>query len=287
MPAEGMNVMWDVGLKNFIRSVPALTDLIRGYRTGKMKSAQLNEINESLGLYNEFMSGAKQFEFDHELSATYTRANVNKNWSDKTIEGVESFGQSFAEFTLMVGGVKPLTAMFQTAHVQGVFKTMAKVANGGRQNSAYKKMVRELGFSDGMAEQIYEHMRKHATKDGLMNFKKWDIEIKNLFLDGVKNRTDSLVQMQRLGDKLAWVAGDNMIKDTVMGKLALELKQFVFTAYVKQLGRAVNRADIHIVGLIASQMAVLTMAYSAMQHVNFAANQDKLDKSISPDKIVT
>jgi len=72
-----------------------------------------------------------------------------------------------------------------------------------------------------------------------------------------------------------------------MGKLALELKQFVFTAYVKQLGRAVNRADIHIVGLIASQMAVLTMAYSAKQHVNFAGNQEKLDKAMSPEKIVT
>jgi len=265
--------------------MPMMRHLIDGYRNGKLNNAQLNEITESLGLYNEFMSGAKIFEFDHELSASHMKIDGDKNIIDK----VEGAGQAFAEFTLMMGGVKPLTAIFQTAHVQGVFKRMAKVAEGGKQTTAYKKMVNELGISPQMAERVYDNIRKHSSTDGLMNFKKWDIETKNVFLDGVKNRTDTLVQMQRLGDKMSWVSGnsDYMLKDTVLGKLGMELKQFVMTAYVKQLGRAVNRSDMHMIGLISSQISVLTLAYIAKQQINFAGNPEKLKKAMEPERIVT
>ena len=283
MPAEGMNVVWDSGIRNMLSASKALGDLLSAYKNGKLTRPDLIEINESLGLYDEFLSGAKIFEFDHELSAMHSTIDGSKTMVDK----IEGFGQGFSEFTLMMGGIKPLTAMFQTAHVQGVFKKMAKVAKGGKQNSSYKKMVRELGLSERMSARVYEQMNLHSA-DGLMNFKKWDVETKNIFLDGVKTRSDSLVQMQRLGDKMAWVNGDDdyMLKDTVFGKISMELKQFVLTAYTKQLGRAVNRADMHMVGLMASQMAVLTLSYITKQNYNYAGNQEKLDKALSTERIV-
>ena len=280
MPAEAMNVMWDQGLRSFIDAMPAVKSIMRAYKTGNIDTAQAKEIQESLGIYNEFLSGPKLYEHEHDYSAIV--GSHKKDFVGK----IESFGENFAEFTLMTGGIKPLTMIFQTAHVLGVFKKMKAVAKGGARTTTYNKMIKELGLSKNMEQAVYDSMNKYAD-DTLLNLGKWDPMTKEVFLVGVQRRTDSLVQMQRLGDQVSWVSeADYMFKDTIFGKIALELKQFVMTAYVKQLGRALNRKDKYMVGLIASQMTVLTLSYIAKQGVNYAGNQEKLNENLEIDKIV-
>lgn len=282
MPAEAMNVMWDVGMKSFIETVPSMKSLIRAYKNGTIDHAQTNEIQEALGMYDEFLSSPRLYEFDHE----YNAATDFTGKAGKVVDKLEKFGENFAEFTLMTGGIKPLTAWFQTAHVMGVFKKMRAVADGGQANTTYRKMVNELGLSKEMEESVYNNIRVNF-KDGKMNFDKWDTDTKNVFLVGVKRRTDTLVQMQRLGDKPAWVSEpDYMLKDTFIGKVTMELKQFVMTAYVKQLGRALNRKDQYMIGLIASQMTSLTLAYTAKQSLNYAGNPEKLERAMKTENII-
>lgn len=168
----------------------------------------------------------------------------------------------------------------------GVFKKMRSVAEGGTPDANYRKMIRELGLSKEMEAKVYDNIKTHYD-NGTMNFEKWDTDTKNVFLVGVKRRTDTLVQMQRLGDKAAWVSEqDYMFKDTFIGKVSMELKQFVMTAYVKQLGRALNRKDQYMIGLIASQMTALTLSYMMKQTINYAGNQEKLEKAMQPVNIV-
>jgi len=282
MPAEAMNVMWDQGLGSFIDSMPAMKSLLKAYRTGSIDNVQVREIQDSLGMYDEFLSSPRQYEFDHDFNA----ATNYTGKAGKAVDKIEAWGENFAEFTLMTGGIKPLTAWFQTAHIMGVFKKMRMVAEGGARDTNYKKMVGELGLSKDMEAKVYDNILKHYD-NGTMNFKNWDGDVQNVFLVGVKRRTDTLVQMQRLGDKPAWVSEqDYMFKDTFIGKVTMELKQFVMTAYVKQLGRALNRKDQYMIGLIASQMTALTLSYMMKQSLNYAGNPEKLKRSMQPENIV-
>ncbi len=283
MPAEAMNVMWDSGLKNMLETLPMMKSLLKAYKNGKIDNLQVREIQQSLGIYDEFLSGARLYEFEQDFSAV---RNANQGKLGKAVDKVEAFGEKFAEFTLMTGGIKPLTAWFQTAHVMGVFKKMTKVAQGGKKNTSYNKMIKELGLSQKMEENIYASIRD-KSKDGLMNFDSWDTDVKNVFLDGVKRRTDTLVQMQRLGDKASWVTSkDYMMKDTTIGKFVFELKQFVMTAYTKQLGRAVNRADMHMLGLVTAQMMALSLAYITKQGYNYSGDKEKMRENLTAENIV-
>lgn len=287
MPAEAMNVMWDVGMRNFLDSMPSIKTLLKAYKTGNIDDAQIKEIQDALGMYDEFLSSPRLYEFDHDFNAATNYQGKMDGFVGKAVDKLEAWGENFAEFTLMTGGIKPLTAWFQTAHVMGVMKKMREVADGKAPDVNYKKMIRELGLSDEMEISVYDNIKKHY-KDGTMNFDKWDDDTRNVFLLGLKRRTDTLVQMQRLGDKPAWVTGnaDYMFKDTFIGKVVMELKQFVMTAYVKQLGRALNRQDKYMIGLIASQMASLTLAYIGKQSFNYMGNQEKYDKAMRIENII-
>lgn len=285
MPAEAMNVAWDSGVRNMLDQIPSLKSLVRAYKSGKIDSEELQEIQDFLGVYDEFLSGSRMYEFEHDYSAL-TRNEVRAKQRRGTVDKIESFGENFAEFTIMTGGIKPLTAFFQTSHITGVFGKMRKAAGGRKVDNNYNKMINELGFSKNTEQAIYDQINKYASGN-LMNFKNWDADVRNMFLVGIKRRTDTLVQMQRLGDKPAWVSeADYMFKDTVAGKFAMELKQFVMTAYVKQLGRALNRKDMYIVGLVATQAMALSLSYIAKQAYNLQGNQEKLNENLSPEKIV-
>ncbi len=282
MPAEAMNVMWDVGMKSFIEAMPSMKSLLRAYKNGNIDDAQAKEIQDSLGMYDEFLSGPRMYEFDHDFDATTNYSGK----AGKAVDKIEAWGENFAEFTLMTGGIKPLTAWFQTAHIMGVFKKMRAVAEGGNADIKYKKMIKELGLSKEMEIRVYDNINKNFD-NGTMNFDSWEDDVKNVFLMGVKRRTDTLVQMQRLGDKPAWVSEqDYMFKDTFVGKVVMELKQFVITAYVKQLGRALNRKDQYMIGLIASQMTALTLAYIGKQSLNYSGNPEKLKRSLQTENII-
>lgn len=277
MPAEAMTVAYDVGIRNFIESFSSFKSVLKSYKDGKIDNKQLAELQEFTGIFNEFQSSPKLYELEHDFDA-----NIREG-SGKILPKVENFGQGFAEFTLMMGGIKPLTAFFQTAHALGVMKKIKAVADGGSPDAKYGKMINELGFNEKTLTDIYKNMTAFADKDA-MNFKNWDVETRNIFLDGLQRRTDTLVQAQRLGDKPAWVSEkDYMFKDTFIGKIAMELKTFVFTAYAKQLGYGVMRKDAHIAGIISAQIAALTVAYLAKTGLNYAGNQEAMDRALQPE----
>lgn len=286
MTGELGAVATDSGVKGVIQSIPTIRTLIKAYRTGNIDNASIKELQDSMGFLNEFMSGARLNEYNHEYNALMQGKGKGK------LDKLEHIGESFAEFTLMTGGVKLGSAMLQIAQLRGTLAKMSKVAKGGSKSTNYSKMINELGLSKDMEELVYEQIIKHS-KDDLLHFDKWDLEVKNRLMTGLRRRVDTLVQQQRLGDKPAWVSdlGKNgedgyMLKDTVFGKLAMELKTFAMTAYTKQLGRAISRADMYVATTIATQLALMSLAYIAKQQYNYAGNEDKLKKAMEPEAII-
>ena len=275
MAAEGASIAVDSGMKNMLKTMPEFARIMKAYSTGKLDDPFLKELQEETGMLTEFLSSPRAYELSHDYSP-----NGWDGFKKKAQDTVDSM----AEFTLMMGGIKPLSAMFRVAHAKGIFTKMKEVANGKKPSDTYIKMLNELGLSKESTEKVYGNILAYSDKNGkMMNFSDWDTETKNLFMDGVVRRSDTLIQQKRLGDTMAWVTGDHLLQSSALGKFLLELKTFSLVAYTKQLGRVVNRADLHTAMLVASWGAALSLSYMAKAHYNYAGNQEKLDRALEPD----
>lgn len=277
MMTEGIAVAWDQGFKNLITKVPYIKDLLKAYRTGKFDRKELEELQEFLGIFDEYISGAKVYEFNHEYSAiTPKRTKLDK------AENISNYG---SEFTLMTGGVKLGSAFYKAVQAVGTMQRLYKVAKTGKKNATYKKMIRELALSPASEQKLLDEILKHASSNKVMNFGKWDPEIRRLFLAGLNRRSDSIVQVQNIGDQMAWVVGDEMVKDTVAGKMAMSLKTFALTSYTKQLGRMLVRGDAHMAGLLALYVFTSTIAEIGRATWNYQDNPEKLRKALEPETL--
>lgn len=277
MLAEGVAVAWDQGFKNLITKVPYIKDLLKAYRTGKFDKEELQELQEFLGIFDEYISGAKVYEFNHEYSAiTPKRTKLDK------AENIANYG---SEFTLMTGGVKLGSAFYKAVQAVGTMQKLHKAASTGKKNTAYKKMIAELGLSPASEQRLMDEILRHASSDKVMNLEKWDPEIRRLFLAGLNRRSDSIVQVQNIGDQMAWVVGDEMLKDTVAGKMAMSLKTFALTSHTKQLGRMLVRGDAHMAGLLGLYVFTSTVAEIGRASWNYQDNPEKLKKALEPETL--
>ena len=275
MSAEMASVAVDSGLKNMLKTMPEFGSILKAYKSGKLDDPFIKELQEETGMFTEFLSSPRSYELAHDYSP---------NGWDGFAKKAQDTVDSMAEFTLMMGGIKPLSAMFKAAHAKGIFTKMKEVVNGKVPDDSYMKMLNELGLSKQSVEDIYGNILAFSDKNGkMMNFSSWDVQTKNLFMDAVVRRSDTIIQQKRLGDTMGWVTGDHLLQSSALGKFLLELKTFSLVAYTKQLGRVLNRADLHSAMLVTSWGAALSLSYMAKVHYNYAGNQEKLEKALEPD----
>lgn len=282
MGGEIASVGMESGYKNMLKSFPQIKSVLNAYRTGSIDDKAMAEIQEFTGMFNEMYQSPRAYEQAHEYSPLGTSNTRPK------MDWIESKSEAFAEFTLMVGGIKPITAATRAAYAQGVMKKMRGGAVGqGNDTVNYQKMMHEFGFSKETEEAIYTEIRKHD--DGItMNFKDWDVETRNLLLDGVVRKADMVIQKKNIGDRMGWVLGDSdyLLEDTVGGKVVMSLKSFALTAFTKQAGRLAGRADMFAALTLISQLAIGSLLYTSKSALNYAGNQDKLDKALEPEQVM-
>ena len=283
MGGEVASVGMETGYKSMLKSFPQVKSVLGAYRNGSISDKSMAEIQEFTGLFNEMYQTPRVYEQAHEYSPTGT--------ADKrgAMDWIESKSEAFAEFTLMMGGIKPMTAATRAAYAQGAMNKMRNGALGKNTDTVnYKKMMHEFGFSKNTEEAIYAEIRKHDNGT-MMNFKDWDVETRNLFLDGITRKADMVIQKKNIGDRMGWVLGDSdyILEDTVMGKVVMSLKSFALTAFTKQAGRLAGRADMFAALTIASQLALGSIMYTAKSSLNYAGNQDKLDEALEPKNVMS
>ncbi len=280
MAAEGASAIIDFGMRNLFKSLPTLGSVLKAYRTGTITNKTASELQEFLGLFDETLSSPRAFELSHEYSPSITK-------TEKFLDKAQSAMEHMAEFTLMIGGIKPLTAWFKAASALGMFDEFRVIAKGGKASKRYKRIVHELGLSNETLEKIIRETQKHAD-DETMNFGKWDREVRDLLLDGIKRRGDTVVQQKRLGDTMKWINGesDYLLQSTVPGKILLELKTFMLVSYTKQLGRVVTRKDAYSAMLIAAWGTALSLSYMAKTSLAYAGNEKKRKEMLEPEKMI-
>lgn len=159
------------------------------------------------------------------------------------------------------------------------------------------KAIKELGYDsayvmDNGIEKynniaIFDIDKAYTKKQNKINYDQWDdIEARDVFTQSLRIITDNLVQHGTLQDAVGIKGATNeLITNTVIGKLALSLKTYMIQSYTKQLLRNVNTMDLNKALMLGTQAFVLFMATTAQEYSNYSGTE-KLEERLQMDNIM-
>ena len=288
MSAEFGNAIFHTGVKNFME-FSSMKSLVKQMKSGEMDDKFAQELQTHMGIGSGLLRAIQGNVYEHEFNMS------NRGMVDSMLDRLEGVSEKFAEATLLVGGVKPLTAYMETTIAKDAINNLTMMfGKGGAKMSARDiKDLAELGVDDAMVKRIQAQFDKHGKfvekkwskghKVDELNFDAWeDQEAKDMLVTATRRITNTIIQRSYMGDKVGATYNGKLFRNTLFGKMALELKDYMVTAYVKQLGRALGRKDAYIAGMMMTQIGALSTATALQNYMNFAGNEEKLEKSFDP-----
>lgn len=294
MTAELGGAVFHMGVRNFLSTMPeAWTAVLKQMKTGKLDNKLAQEIQTTMNLGSTLTRGLglSRYEHDYDMSSVIARST-----KEDILNRLEATSEKFAEATLMVGGTKPMTAMLEMSMAVSTINEVIEMAGKKTFTNGDLKWFNELGIDLTMANRIKAQIDKHGKykktkwsnnhKVMELNSDAWDdLEAMDALVTGTRRITNTIIQKSYMGDKAGVVFGKNMFKNTVMGKMFLELKDYMITSYVKQAGRAIGRKDMYTAGLMLSQIGALTLGTSIQNLINYSGNPDRLEESFKPENL--
>jgi hypothetical protein len=153
------------------------------------------------------------------------------------------------------------------------------------------KKINEYGLDLDSMKAIANQIETHGSfgekswsggiKVTELGFDNWtDTEAQNLLINSARRFAHTVVQKSFMGDKTGVVFQDKLLRNTLGGGFLLELKDYMITAYSKQLGRTVTRADMHMIYTTLAQAAGLAVSLTAKNYIVNAGNQEEFKKSM-------
>ena len=286
MSAEMARVSHRVGVANMIKSIPALRDLTRAYR-GKATSEVYREMQlfEALGgELNQMVSIAK---YEDTLGSAVAQGE------QRLLDKAARFGDAANEAVMLLGGVKSGTAILEYMHAIGARVKMMKMAQKGMNQKAYD-YYSLYGFDKETADAIAGNINKFGSKDlnaPLLNLDKWDGDLGHRWSIGVRRQSYELVQRSNFGDNVGLTFGGKLAGDTILGSLAMSLKNYMLVAYNKQLSSGLvniakgGKARMDTLGNWTYQTAFTAVGYTAKQYAQYGNNPEMLEKNLTPERI--
>ena len=295
MSAEVSQLVHRLGVTNTIKAIPELKNLARQIK-GKDGGAVLKEIQvfESLGYeVRQMPSSARREEMYRNLAAGNEKSALSR-----AIGKVEEFSDSAAEAAYMLGGTKSGTAVFETLFATGNRVKLAKMASKKRFGARDKWYMKQLGFDEDTSRQILDSIRRYGDPENkaLFNLEQWDPELARKFALGVRRQSHIVIQKGNIGDQLgAFSANGALAKDSHIGALALNLRNYMTTAWNKQAGRIIKqmgRGGLDTwdatTNIIMQFGVVGTLGYAAKQGLDYvtgAIDEDTFDERMTPERI--
>jgi hypothetical protein len=287
MSAELARVSHRIGVKNLVKSMPSLKQVINAYR-GKDFDAVYRELqlHEALGgELNQMVSIAKY----EDLLAGQAQGTA------RFLDKAERFSDVANEATMLAGGVKSGTSMLEYWHAIGARVKMMDMARKGMDDKAYR-FFEQYGFDREMADKIAGQMNKFASKDPnypLLNLDEWEDGLGHAWSLGVRRQSYELIQKTNFGDNIAArsITGNKMVGDTVLGSLSMNLKNYMVVAYNKQLSKGIvnlakgGKDRMDVMGNWTYQTAFALVSYTAKQYMLHGNDQKKLDEALSWERI--
>lgn len=155
MPAEIINTIGYVGVKNFFQSAPEALKIMKAMKTGKIDDAMAQELFDVFNYGDDFLRGIGTSRYDQSLSPEMSR----RTYADVAV----NFSEKMAQATYLVSGMKHLTTFLQIVQASSMNRNLLEYATTGNKSGLLKRMQRNLNISDEKMDRIAEQMRKNQT----------------------------------------------------------------------------------------------------------------------------
>lgn len=295
MTAELGSAVYHAGIKRFME-FSSFKDIVEQAKSGKINNQLTQEIQSHMGLGNELNRAIGGNRYNHEFNLAGMDSSKKL---DSILDKAENISEKMTEATLLIGGVKPLTAWMEDVIAKDTINNIALVfGSRGALTKREIKDMNELGIDIDMINSIRNQFKKYGEfsegtiikgkKVHKINFDKWDDDdAKRHLINATRRITNTIIQKSTLGSKTGITYNSKLFRNNLFGKFALELKDYMITSYVKQLGRAINRRDAYVIGLLVAQVGALTLSTVMQNYANFSYNEKKLKESMKPEVLAS
>ena len=256
------NIIGTAGVRTFVKYIPEFKNILTRAKDGKLTNEFLDEI-ETL---------------------------VSGTGSNRLIDSVINRTDDFAGMTTTVGKIEKtldvatkITSDFSGFHAVDTlsrrlaaitsFDKLARHATGKlKLSSSDIKRYKNIGFSEDELEAVFSNIRKNSTfvEGGLtgrkirrLNVDKWDdqdlVNKMSLYMNRHLRR---VIQENNYGEMIALGT-----KEGSLSKTLLQFRNFVLTAYAKQLQHGLHMRDFTFFSSVMSSTMIASLVYVAQQYV--------------------
>ena len=279
------NIIGTAGIRTFVKYIPEFKNILTRAKTGKLTNEFLDEI-ETL---------------------------VSGTGSNRLIDSVINRTDDFAGMTTKVGRVEKtldvatrITSDFSGFHAVDTlsrrlatitsFDKLSRHATGKLKLTASDiKRYKNIGFSDEELQAVFKNIREKSSfiEGGLtgrkirrLNVDDWDdqdlVNKMSLYMNRHLRR---VIQENNYGEMIALGT-----KEGSLSKTLLQFRNFVLTAYAKQLQHGLHMRDFTFFSSVMSSTMIASLVYIAQQYVQAIGKteeekDDFLQERLSPEAI--
>lgn len=287
LSVEAAKVAHTAGAKAMISSLPAMRQIIKDIKGGNAEGL-LKEIREleTLGFEAGTLPSAGRFD---------DLATARQGRGGNVIDTLERWSDNAAEATYLVGGVKSGTAMLETMFAIGMRHKAVNLAKKGALDKDGYWFFKQMGLDMKQADEIVANIRQHADTKGKTlqyNADKWTPQAARNWAMGIRRISHEQIQKGHIGDQIGVGAKNGrLVKDTHIGALALNLRNYLTIAWNKQLSSGAlklsngGREAADVLGNWTAQTTAAMLAYVGKQHTMYWDDPDKLKEKLEGDRI--
>ncbi len=290
MSAELAQVVATNGVVSVVKAIPELAKMSKVLR-GPKSQELLDEIQSFYNLGDEILQMPSAARIEDMYSAGSTKGRLAT---------AEAISDRAAEAAYILGGTKSGTSALETLFATSANNRIAKMAGKQRLNASDKWLLDQMGFTDDLSKaNLLDNVRVNAdgTNKYLLNLSNWgDAETAQKLAYGMRRVSNIAIQRGNIGDQMGkFTVGGQLIKDNAMGSMAMNLRNYMLTAWNKQFSRMVGQSQRggyerwQAFKNITYQMVIVGgLGYSAKNGLDYAAgviDDDEFEKRMSPQAI--
>jgi hypothetical protein len=273
---ETKNAIGLATVRAFWQQMPGFRGFIQAVRSGRIANAELATDIESMWAFG--MERAAAYARQHEITEyTYDRGlSKFENYANKASHAVDIISGN-AHFT---SATRQMTAAM-------MIQKHANLAHGSMKlNDKIRERMVHQGLNETEITTVLDQLKQHSTVDSKgrvkeLQWEQWQQDHPKSYDSYtllVEREVRDAIQDHDIGETFPFM-------HTTLGKIASELRTFNLAAHSKQFLKGLHYHDGTTAMTWTLSFMGEALAYSVQTSINFAHNQQELDKRLSLERI--
>lgn len=263
--AEIGNILGSAGWRATLQHVPALRNIYKRAKNGKMEDDLLDELEVIWGIGTDRLRRTYSNRMDD--YGIYEGAGVGK---------IDNAMQTAKHITADISFMSPVNMALQRMAGRAAVQRWMNMAVDGKKPFS-KSRLASMGVSEEMAGRINAQMRTHVdAREGMLgravkrlNIDEWDDqEAATAFINAIDRWSKKIIQENDIGQMSKWMTTD-------LGKTMLQFRSFMVAAWTKQTLTGLHHKDWDTFVMWSTSILFGGLSYTAQTYINSMGRDDQ------------